>query len=83
MAEEYDKLVRDRIPEIIEGNGERPETHRVTGDEYERRLLDKLDEEGAEYRESREVEELAEVREEKAERRGRFADGVVLERVEE
>jgi predicted house-cleaning noncanonical NTP pyrophosphatase (MazG superfamily) len=101
---EYDKLVRDRIPDIIRESGERPVTHTATGEEYDRRLLEKLDEEVAEYRESRAVEELADVlevvcalreshgvsreelaekRQQKAERRGRFDDGVVLERVEE
>ena len=103
MAREYDKLVRDEIPSIIEANGETPTTHEVDGEEYTERLVEKLDEEVAEYRESREldeladvlevvhairkdrgmtVEELAERRERKAEERGRFDDGVVLDRVE-
>lgn len=61
MATEYDKLVRDRIPEIIEENGETPVVHTADGAEYERRLLDKLEEEVREYREEREIEELADV----------------------
>jgi predicted house-cleaning noncanonical NTP pyrophosphatase (MazG superfamily) len=98
-----DKLVRDRIPEIVEANGDEPVVHRATDDEYGRRLRDKLNEEVAEYCESRDVEELAdvlevvhairhyrgvtderlrEIRERKAERRGRFEEGFVLERVE-
>lgn len=61
MDIEYDKLVRDKIPEIIEDNGEEPLTHRATDEEYEQRLIDKLDEEVAEFRESRELEELADI----------------------
>lgn len=103
MGREYDKLVRDDIPEIIEANGERPVVHTAGEEEYERRLLAKLDEEVTEYREDREIAELADVlevvhalrehhgvsrealeerREEKAAERGRFGDGVVLERVD-
>ncbi|MFC5972607.1 hypothetical protein ACFPYI_14815 [Halomarina salina] len=61
MADEYDKLVRDDIPEIIEANGERPVVHHVEGEEYTQRLLDKLDEEVGEYRSDQTVEELADV----------------------
>jgi len=61
MAEEFDKLVRDEIPALIRENGETPETHVAEGEEYTDRLLDKLDEEVAEYRESREPAELADV----------------------
>ncbi|MFB6235659.1 MAG: hypothetical protein ABEH81_06940 [Halopenitus sp.] len=104
MTREYDKLVRDAIPAIIEDDGEQPVVHTVTGAEYERRLDEKLAEEVAEYRDSRDVEELAdilevvhaireqhgvsveelqELRERKADERGRFDDGIVLERVVE
>ncbi|UPV76596.1 nucleoside triphosphate pyrophosphohydrolase (plasmid) [Halorussus limi] len=100
---EYDKLVRDRIPEVVRENGETPVTHVADGDEYRRRLREKLCEEAGEFRESGDPEELADVlevldairdaeefdaerverlRAEKAEERGRFEDGVVLERVE-
>nr|WP_240334710.1 nucleoside triphosphate pyrophosphohydrolase [Halorussus sp. MSC15.2] len=78
-------------------------THVADGEEYRRRLREKLCEESEEFRESGDPEELADVlevvaaiqdaaefgsgdlerlREEKAEERGRFDDGVVLERVE-
>lgn len=56
-----DKLVRDGIPAVIEGNGETPVVHVADDAEYERRLLDKLDEEVAEYREDGAVEELADI----------------------
>ncbi len=61
MPKTYDKLVRDRVPEVIEENGERPVTHDAVGDEYERRLAEKLDEEVAEFHESGETAELADV----------------------
>lgn len=61
MGQEYDKLVRDDIPEIIERNGEKPIVHTASDDEYERRLLDKLVEEVAEFQAERNVEELADI----------------------
>lgn len=61
MAREYDKLVRDRIPEVIEAGGETPVVHVADSEEYERRLREKLDEEVAEYQENGRVEELADV----------------------
>ncbi|WP_135535291.1 nucleoside triphosphate pyrophosphohydrolase [Halostella pelagica] len=61
MAHEYDKLVRDRIPEIIEADGETPVIHAAEGTEYERRLREKLDEEIAEFYEDGRIEELADV----------------------
>lgn len=63
MVEEYHKLVRDRIPAIIEADGDRPETHRADDEEYARLLGEKLVEEAEEYRTSRDVEELADVAE--------------------
>ncbi|GAB7018323.1 nucleoside triphosphate pyrophosphohydrolase [Halostagnicola bangensis] len=61
MRREFDKLVRDKIPAIITQNGEEPVTNRVTGEDYSDRLVEKLEEEVAEYRESRSLEELADV----------------------
>lgn len=61
MAEEYDKLVRDQIPRIIEENAENPEIHIAEGNEYTERLVEKLDEEVAEYRESRQIDELVDI----------------------
>ncbi|MFB6265592.1 MAG: NUDIX domain-containing protein [Candidatus Nanohaloarchaea archaeon] len=55
------KLVRDRIPEIIRGNGEEPVTEVVEGGELEDFLAEKLVEEAVEYVESRETEEIADV----------------------
>ena len=61
MAREFDKLIRDNIPEIIEGNGEEPVFYRATNDELDQRLLEKLNEEVEEFCESRETEELADI----------------------
>jgi predicted house-cleaning noncanonical NTP pyrophosphatase (MazG superfamily) len=57
----YDKLVRDEIPAIIRENDETPVTHVATGEEYRRRLREKLCEEAEEFRESGDTEELADV----------------------
>lgn len=61
MTREYDKLVRDRIPEIIEADGETPITHRADDTEYAGRLAEKLVEEATGYREDREPAELADL----------------------
>lgn len=61
MVREYGKLVRDRIPEVVERNGETPVVHVAEGEEYDRRLREKLTEEAEEYRESGDPEELADV----------------------
>ncbi|MFB6167137.1 MAG: nucleoside triphosphate pyrophosphohydrolase [Candidatus Nanohaloarchaea archaeon] len=61
MTDDLPKLVRDRIPEIIEEDGEEPVTEEVEGEELEQRLADKLVEEAEEFQESREREELADV----------------------
>jgi predicted house-cleaning noncanonical NTP pyrophosphatase (MazG superfamily) len=58
---QYDKLVRDRIPEIIEANGQCCAVRVLSDEEYAQRLDEKLAEEVAEYRESGEVEELADL----------------------
>ena len=58
----YDKLVRDRIPEIIREAGKVPVTRFVTDKmELQLRLIDKLAEEMQEYRESASVEEIADI----------------------
>ncbi|WP_224449116.1 nucleoside triphosphate pyrophosphohydrolase [Haloprofundus salilacus] len=58
---EYEKLVRDDIPRIIRESGERPVTNVADGEEYRRRLAEKLVEEAEEFAESRDTEELADV----------------------
>lgn len=59
---EYDKLVRDRIPDIIRAAGKVPVTRTVAdAAEMKRRLIDKLSEEMQEYKESESVEEIADI----------------------
>lgn len=45
----YDKLVRDRIPEIIRRRGGEPVFRTASAEEYGRRLGEKLQEESAEF----------------------------------
>ena len=55
------KLVRDKIPEIIEANGKRCVCSTLTDAEYLAMLDAKLNEELAEYQESKSIEELADL----------------------
>lgn len=61
----YNKLVRDRIPEIIERDGKRLSTRILDEDEYVSYLNEKLKEELAEYLKCEEtkdqIEELADM----------------------
>lgn len=57
----YNKLVRDRIPEIIKNSGIRAITHIASQKEYEKKLKEKLSEEVNEYLEDSDVEELADI----------------------
>ncbi len=61
MIKEYHKLIRDRIPEIIEANGQTAEIRVLADEEYVASLEQKLTEEVAEYLESKEPVELADV----------------------
>ena len=54
----YNKLVRDRISEIMREKGEVPHLETLDDAAYRRELLKKLDEEVAEYKESGETEEV-------------------------
>lgn len=45
MERIYNKLVRDKIPEIIMGNKEKPITHILTDEEFKQALESKLNEE--------------------------------------
>ncbi len=58
---EYNKLVRDKIPQIIEAQGEKPVTRVLSGEEFHAALEQKLREETAEYLESQELAELADI----------------------
>ena len=98
----YNKLVRDRIPEIIEASGKSCVTEILSDEAYLRLLEAKLDEELAEYHSDQTIEELADlleviyaaamargytleqlesVRAAKAEKRGAFANKILLKEV--
>ena len=98
----YHKLVRDRIPEIIEASGKSCVTEILSDEAYLRLLDAKLDEELAEYHSDQNIEELADlleviyaaamargytleqlesVRAAKAEKRGAFANKILLKEV--
>lgn len=57
----YHKLVRDRIPEIIEKQGKTCVTEVLSQNAYIRMVDEKLNEELAEYQESKSLEELADL----------------------
>ena len=57
----YNKLVRDRIPEIIENSGKTAHTHLLSDEEYIAELDHKLGEEYAEYQADKNIEELADM----------------------
>ncbi len=57
----YDKLVRDRIPEVIAAAGKKPVTDILSSGEINDALGKKLQEEVKEYLESRSIEEMADV----------------------
>ena len=59
----YNKLVRDKIPQIIKENGEACETRILNDQEYLDQLNIKMQEELKEYLESGDVEELADLEE--------------------
>ena len=57
----YNKLVRDKIPEIIQENGGKAEIRLLSEEEYRRYLEVKLDEEVGEYHRDQNTEELADI----------------------
>ena len=57
----YNKLVRDKIPDIIAANGETPNTRILNDEAFLRCLEAKLDEEAGEYHRDKTPEELADI----------------------
>lgn len=57
----YNKLIRDKIPQIIEQTGKHAHIEVLDEYEYKRFLEDKLEEELDEYLESGNIEELADL----------------------
>ena len=57
----YNKLVRDKIPEIIEKQGQKPTIRIMEEEEYIQALEQKLDEEVGEFHRDKNTEELADI----------------------
>ena len=57
----YDKLIRDKIPEIIEQSGKKCIVEVMDNDTYIKYLDQKLNEELAEYHQDKSIEELADL----------------------
>ena len=57
----FNKLIRDKIPEIIESKGGKAETRTLSDEEYPIYLEAKLDEEVGEYHRDKNAEELADI----------------------
>ena len=61
MTKTYNKLIRDKIPEIIASQGKTCHTQILDPDAYRTMLEEKLQEELNEYLESKHLEELADL----------------------
>jgi len=57
----YDKLVRDKIPEIVRSKGKVPVTHVASEREYWEKLKEKLKEEVDEFLKNDKKEELSDI----------------------
>lgn len=57
----YNKLIRDKIPQIIEASGNKPILEKLDKAQYIKALNEKLGEELNEYYEDNSVEELADL----------------------
>lgn len=63
MRRYYNKLVRDKIPEIIAKSGRKANTRLLSDEEYATFLNHKLKEEVYEYFDEKKIEELADIQE--------------------
>ena len=60
MRKDYSKLVRDKVPDIIEAAGKKLLTRRLSEDRYKRALKQKLVEEAREVQGAESIAELTE-----------------------
>lgn len=60
-SKKFDKLIRDKIPEIIEASGSKAVIEVLDDESYHKYLNAKLEEELKEYKESCNIEELADL----------------------
>ena len=58
---ELRKLVRDKVPEILESEGVKVTSHKADHDEFETELLEKLREEVIEFKNAKSVDELVDL----------------------
>lgn len=58
---QYNKLVRDKIPQIIQSTGNSCQTQVLSREKYLQKLDEKLNEELCEYQQSKKLEELADL----------------------
>lgn len=58
---QHNKLVRNKIPEIIQSSGKIPHIHILSNESYLEELDKKLNEECAEYQADKDLEELADM----------------------
>lgn len=61
MKMQYNRLVRDRVPELIVESGRKQISRKLKDEEYEQALMDKIVEEIEEYRISKNEEEIADI----------------------
>jgi len=80
MKKIYNKLVRDKIPEIIERNGDECYTRILNAVEYKNELLNKIVEEAEEVKETKgNKKEIENIRKERKQSRGGFDKKIFLE----
>jgi predicted house-cleaning noncanonical NTP pyrophosphatase (MazG superfamily) len=58
---ELHKLVRDKVPELLEAKGVKAKFHEADSEEFETELLEKLREEVLEFKNAKSIEQLADL----------------------